>query len=95
MYIHYTYCTQTLGLQVYSQHFNQWLSVFFLCFEIWVILVICIILLFWIKGEIKYRVLFNKNILGTVPVQFRFFQKAGAERVCLEINQTKAEDLPS
>lgn len=56
---------------------------------------ICIILLFWIKEEIRYGILFNKTILNTVPVQFRFFQKAGAERDYLEIYQTKTEDLPS
>lgn len=56
---------------------------------------ICIILLFWIKEEIRYGTLFNKTVLNTVPVQFRFFQKAGAERNYLEIYQTKAEDVPS
>lgn len=38
---------------------------------------------------------FNKPILNTVPVQFRFFQKAGVERDYLEMYQAKAGDLPS
>lgn len=65
-------------------------------FELWIILasVLLLLLLLWIKEEIRYGIVFNRTILSTVLVQFRFFQKAGAEIDYLEIYQTKAKDLP-